>query len=44
VNHWNVQRKSKLKSPFLVHQLLVFSVLAKYKVVKIAYSYSEVVL
>jgi hypothetical protein len=36
--------KAHCKSPFLVHQLLVVFALARYRVVKITHSYSEVVL
>jgi hypothetical protein len=36
--------KARCKSPFLEHQLLVYSALANYRVVKIAHSSSEVVL
>jgi hypothetical protein len=43
VNHQNVQRKSMMQIPFLAPQLSVFSALAKYRVVKIVHSSSEVV-
>jgi hypothetical protein len=38
------KEKAHYKSPFLVHQLSVFSAMAKYMVVKITCSSSEVVL
>jgi hypothetical protein len=44
VNHWNIQRKSTLQIPFPRGQLSVFYALAKYRVVKITRSNSEVVL
>jgi hypothetical protein len=37
-------RKARCKSPFLAHQLLLFFALARYRVVKIAGSYSMVAL
>jgi hypothetical protein len=39
-----MDEKAHCKSPFLVHQLSLFFALARYRVVKIACSYSEVVL
>jgi hypothetical protein len=36
--------KACCESPFLAHQLSMFLLLARYRVVKIAHSYSEVVL
>jgi hypothetical protein len=38
------KRKGRYKSPFLVRQLLVFSTMANYGVVKIIHSNSEVVM
>jgi hypothetical protein len=43
-DHRNILRKARYKSPFLAHQLLVFFVPARYRVVKIMCSYSKVVL
>jgi hypothetical protein len=40
----HMDEKAHCKSPFLVHQLSLFFALARYRVVKIACSYSEVVL
>jgi hypothetical protein len=36
--------KAHYKSPYLAHQLSVFFALARYRVVKIMHSYSEMVL
>jgi hypothetical protein len=43
MNHRNIQRKARYKSPFLAHQLSVFSAPVNNRVVKIVRSSSGVV-